>query len=84
MIETEFEPARTVEADALSRLGMDIGGQRVQNAFAVAVPERLRSTPQRHLYEQDRRLEAALAGVAHRRYVRPHARPGPRPNLRTP
>ena len=52
VVETEFEPARTVEADALSRLGMDIGGQRVQNAFAVAVPERLRSTPQRHLYEQ--------------------------------
>ena len=52
VVETEFGSARTVEADALSRLDMDIGGQKVQNAFAVAVPERLRSTPQRHLYER--------------------------------
>ena len=52
VVETEVEPARTVEADALSRLGMDIGGQEVQNVFAVAVPENLRSTSQRHLYER--------------------------------
>ena len=52
VVETEVEPARTVEADALSRLGMDIGGQEVQNVFAVAVPESLRSTSQRHLYER--------------------------------
>ncbi len=52
ILETEFEPARTVEADALSRLGMNIDGQRVQNVFAVTVPARLRSTNQRHLFQR--------------------------------
>ena len=52
ILETEFEPAATVEADALSRLGMSIDGQRVQNVFAVTVPARLRSTNQRHLYQR--------------------------------
>ena len=46
ILETELEPALTVEADALSRLGMEIDGQRVQNVFAVTVPGRLRSTSQ--------------------------------------
>ena len=50
VLEIEIEPAPTVEADALSRLGMDIDGRRVQNVFAVKVPERLRSTSQEHLY----------------------------------
>ena len=50
VLETELEPALTVEADALSRLGMEIDGQRVQNVFAVTVPGRLRSTSQLHLY----------------------------------
>ena len=40
ILETELEPALTVEADALSRLGMEIDGQRIQN---VLVPGRLRS-----------------------------------------
>ena len=31
VIETELEPALTVEADALSRLGMEIDGLVVQN-----------------------------------------------------
>ena len=52
ILETEFEPALTVEADALSRLGMEINGRRVQNVFAVTVPGRLRSTSQQHLYER--------------------------------
>ena len=52
VLETELEPALTVEADALSRLGMEIGGQRVQNIFAVTVPGRLRSTSQLRLYER--------------------------------
>ena len=50
IVETELEPALTVEADALSRLGMEIDGQKVQNVFAVTVPGRLRSTSQQHLY----------------------------------
>ena len=56
ILETEFEPALTVEADALSRLGMEIDGRKVQNVFAVTVPGRLRSTSQQHLY-------ARLAGA---------------------
>ena len=52
ILETELEPALTVEADALSRLGMEIDGQKVQNVFAVTVPGRLRSTSQLHLYER--------------------------------
>ena len=52
IIETEFSPALTVEADALSRLGMDIDGQKVQSVFAVTIPESLRSTSQHHLYDR--------------------------------
>ena len=52
IVEVEIAPAPTVEADALSRLGFEIDGQEVQNAFAVVVPERLRATPQQQLYER--------------------------------
>ena len=52
ILETELEPALTVEADALSRFGMEIDGRRVQNVFAVTIPGRLRSTSQQHLYER--------------------------------
>ena len=52
ILETELEPALTVEADALSRLGLEIDGRRVQNVFAVTIPGRLRSTSQQHLYER--------------------------------
>ncbi len=47
-----LNPALTVEADALSRLGMTIDGRKIQNAFAVTVPGVLRSTSQRYLYER--------------------------------
>ena len=56
VLEIEFEPARTVQADALSRLGMEIDGAKVQNAFAVTVPARLRAVDQQRLFD---RLEAA-------------------------
>jgi len=49
IVEVEFEPARTLDADALSRLGIEIDGQKVQIAFAVAVPEVIRTVPQQHL-----------------------------------
>ena len=52
IVETELEPGLTVEADALSRLGMEIDGQRIQNVFAVTIPGRLRSVSQRHLYQR--------------------------------
>ena len=52
ILETEVEPARTVEADALARLGMEIDGRTVQNAFAVTIPAALRSAAQHHLHER--------------------------------
>ncbi len=56
VIETELEPALTVEADALSRLGIEIDGLVVQNVFAVSVPDQIRSTDQQYL---DGRLASA-------------------------
>ena len=53
IIETEFEPALTVEADARARLGKIIGaaGDEVEQAIAVRVPAALRGD-QGHLAEQ--------------------------------
>ena len=51
VVETEVEPA-SVEADALARLGMEINGRTVQNAFAVTAPAALRSVSHRHLSER--------------------------------
>ena len=56
ILEIEIEPARTVDADALSRLGMEIDGRKVQNVLAVTVPARLRTVDQQHLFD---RMEAA-------------------------
>ena len=52
ILEVEIEPAPTVEADALARLGMEIDGREVQNVFAVRVPAQLRSTSQSRLFER--------------------------------
>ena len=52
VLEVEVAPARTVKPDALSRLGMEIDGRRVQNAFAVKVPSALRSVGQQYLHER--------------------------------
>ena len=48
VVETEFEPAATVEADARARLGMKMAdsGDVVDQAIAVRVPESLRSVDQ--------------------------------------
>ena len=56
VLEVELEPAATVDADALARLGLEIDGRPIQTAFAVTVPARLRAIDQRHL---DQRLAAA-------------------------
>ena len=48
VLEVELEPAATVDADALSRLGLEIDGQPVQTAFAVTVPGRLRTISQQY------------------------------------
>jgi hypothetical protein len=52
VLETELEPAATLEADALSRLGMAIAVQKIQTVLAVTVPGRLRSVSQQYLYER--------------------------------
>ena len=52
VLEVEFEPAATVDADALARLGLEIDGQPVQTAFAVTVPARLRAISQEYLHER--------------------------------
>ena len=52
IVETEFEPASTVEADALSRFGMEIDGRKIQNSFAVTVPAALRTASQSRLFER--------------------------------
>ena len=49
VVETEYAPARSVNADALARLGMEIQGQVVSVAFAVSVPKDLRAVPQAQL-----------------------------------
>ena len=52
VLEIEVAPALTVEPDALSRLGMEIDGRWVQNAYAVKVPAALRTVDQQYLYER--------------------------------
>ena len=52
ILEIEIAPAPTVVADALSRLGMEIDGRKVQNSFAVVVPANMREIPQHQLYER--------------------------------
>ncbi len=52
VLEVEFEPAATVDADALSRLDLEIDGQPVRVALAVTVPGRLRAIDQQYLYER--------------------------------
>ena len=52
ILELEFEPALTVEQDALSKLGMRIDGRPVQNVFAVVAPRQVRTIEQRHLPER--------------------------------
>lgn len=49
IVEVELEPGRTVESDALSRLGMEVDGRTVQVVFAVIVPDSIRRVAQQHL-----------------------------------
>jgi hypothetical protein len=48
-VEVEFEPAVTVVADALSRLGIEIDGQKVQVSFSLIIPESIREVQQQYL-----------------------------------
>lgn len=47
-VETEFDPAATVEEDAASRLGENLAsdGRRIENAIALRIPSELRTVEQ--------------------------------------
>lgn len=57
-LETEFEPARSVEEDARARLGqvLQLNGDRIEQAIAVRIPKALRQKPQADLKQY---IEAA-------------------------
>ena len=58
VLETEFEPAHTVEADAQVRLGKFLSqtGDRIEQTIAVQIPLELKEAPQADL---ERHIEAA-------------------------
>ena len=58
IIETEFMPARSVEADATARLGkfLEYNGDLIEQIIAVQVPQELSRAPQKDL---ERLIEAA-------------------------
>ena len=58
VLETEFEPARSVEEDARDRLGqvLQLNGDRIEQTVAVRIPKALRQKPQAALKEH---IEAA-------------------------
>ena len=58
VIETEFEPARTVELDAQKRLGLNLkyAGDPIEQTIAVQIPKDLSQVPQADL---EGRIEAA-------------------------
>ena len=58
VLETEFEPAASVEDDARKRLGSNLkyGGDRIEQTIAVRVPRELSEVPQADLKH---RIEAA-------------------------
>ena len=58
IIETEFMPARSVEADATARLGkfLEYNGDLIEQTIAVQVPQELSRAPQKDL---ERLIEAA-------------------------
>ena len=58
IIETEFIPARSVEADATARLGkfLEYNGDLIEQTIAVQVPQELSRAPQKDL---ERLIEAA-------------------------
>lgn len=51
VVETEFEPATTVEADARSRLGANLAatGKEIEHVFACRLPANLKTIPQSEL-----------------------------------
>ena len=68
ILETEWEPAPTVEDDARARLGaiVDADGQRVEQAIAVVAPEGLRTDDQARLAGLIAEAEFRYCVFAHR------------------
>ncbi len=52
IVETEFEPARSVNDDALAKLGLSVNGQPTGVTFALKLPQELRNVGQDHLFER--------------------------------
>ena len=52
IVETELMPARSVNDDALAKLGLPVNGQPTGVTFAVRLPAELRDVEQRHLGER--------------------------------
>ena len=73
ILETEREPSLTVEADALSRLGMTINGRRVQKVFALTISRDVPLDESATLVRVYGGRDNFVAGVVHRRYIRSEA-----------
>lgn len=68
VVETEFDPAPTVEADARARLGMVMAdsGDMVEQAIAVRIPESLKAVDQSSLEEHIAAAEFRYCALSHR------------------
>ena len=65
-VETEFEPARTVEKDAGSRLNLRaaVSGERIEQAVAVRMPAGLRDVPETALADRVEETRLSFAVVS--------------------
>ena len=63
IIESEFEPARTVEEDAQSRLGCKLSadGRRIEQVIALKIPSSIVEVKQQHLEEELSKVEFRYA-----------------------
>ena len=59
VLETEFEPARSVEEDAQARLGqvLQLNGDQIEQTIAVRIPKALRQKPQATLKKHIEKAE---------------------------
>ena len=66
IVETEYEPASTVEDDALDRLGQTLSenGETIEQVVAVIVPAALKESPQGRLPEFIEQAEFRYCGVS--------------------
>ena len=74
ILEIEIAPAPTVVADALSRLGMEIDGSRVQNAFTGGCTGKRARDTTTSAPRKAGRSQPGVARMENRRHIRPQAR----------